>query len=227
MDQITEAVLAQKTLEAVQQTEKKLDAELARYNLSNSDDLEQLRRNRLLELKSRADKEAQWRRDGHGAYSEVADQKEWFEASKASERVVTHFYRSTTWRCEVLDKHLTQLAARHIETRFIKIDAEKAPFLAERLSVVLLPTLIMTRDNFTADRIEGFDELGGRDDFATEVLEARLAQNGLIDWEPPAMGVGAPGRKAAVKQSVKSNPTGKAIYGQRRMIDSEDEAEED
>ena len=227
MDSFTEAVLAQRTLEVVQQTEKKLDAELAKYSLSNTDDLEALRRNRLQELKNRADKEATWRRQGHGSYSEVADQKEWFEISKSSERVVTHFYRSTTWRCEVMDKHLTQLAGRHLETRFIKIDAEKAPFLAERLSVVLLPTLVMTKDNFTADRIEGFDELGGRDDFATEVLEARLAQNGLIEYESPNMGVGAPGKKAAVKQSVKSNPTGKAIYGQRRMIDSEDEAEED
>ena len=227
MDSLTEAVLAQKTLEVVQQTEKKLDAELAKYSLSTTDDLELLRRQRIQELKSRADKEAGWRRQGHGSYSEVADQKEWFEASKGSERVVTHFYRSTTWRCEIMDKHLTAIAARHIETRFIKIDAEKAPFLAERLSVVLLPTLVMTKDNFTADRLEGFDELGGRDDWTTEELEARLARNGLIDYEPPAMGVGAPGRKAAVKQSVKSNPTGKAIYGQRRMIDSEDENEED
>ena len=227
MDSLTEAVLAQRTLEVVQQTEKKLDAELSKYNLSNTDDLEQLRRHRLTELKQRADREAAWRRAGHGCYSEVADQKEWFDISKSTERVVTHFFRSTTWRCEIMDRHLTQLAAQHIETRFIKIDAEKAPFLAERLSVVLLPTLVMTKDNFTADRIEGFDELGGRDDFTTDVLEARLAQNAIIDYEPPAMGVGAPGRKAAVKQSVKSNPTGKAIYGQRRMIDSEDEAEED
>lgn len=225
MDSVTEAILAQKTLEVVQQTEQKLDAALAHYSLSSSNDLEQLRQQRLAELKSRAAKELEWRQKGHGQYTEVADQKEWFDISKASERVITHFYRSTTWRCEIIDRHLTALAAKHIETRFIKIDAEKCPFLAERLSIVLIPTLIMTKDNFTADRLEGFDELGGTDTFTTDDLEARLAMQGSIDYEPPTKG--GVGAKKGVKQSVKSNPNGKAIYGHRRMIDSEDEAEED
>ena len=121
MDSITEAVLAQKTLEVVQQTEHKIDRELAKYSLNTSDDLESLRRARIEELKLRAAKEVEWRRKGHGAYSEVADQKEWFEVSKDNERVITHFYRPTTWRCEIIDKHLTLLAAKHIETKFIKV----------------------------------------------------------------------------------------------------------
>ena len=227
MDAITEAVLAQKTLEVVQHTEHKIDRELAKYSLASSGDLEALRRARLDELKARASKEAEWRRKGHGTYAELADQKEWFDVSKDNERVITHFYRSTTWRCDILHKHLTALAAQHLETLFVRIDAEKCPFLAERLSIVLLPTLIMTKDNFTADRLEGFDELGGRDTFTTEELEARLALQGCIDYEPPAPAGGVPGMRKGVKQAVKSNPNGKAIYGQRRMIDSEDEAEED
>ena len=227
MDGLTEAVLAQKTLEVVQKTEKQLDAELARYSLASANDLESLRRARLQELKARAAKEAEWRRQGHGVYSEVGDQKDWFEASKESERVITHFYRPSTRRCEIVDRHLTDIAARHIETRVIKIDAEKAPFLAERLSVVLLPTLIMTKDNFTSDRVEGFDELGGRDDFTTDQLEARLALHGAIDYEPPSAPGGVAGLRKGVQQSLKSNPTGRSIYGERKMIDSEDEAEED
>lgn len=84
----------------------------------------------------------------------------------------------------------------------------------------------MTKDNFTCDRIEGFDELGGTDQFTTEELEARLALHGMIDYEPPNSSQSSLTKKV-IKQSVKSNPTGRAIYGQRRMIDSEDEAEED
>ena len=78
-----------------------------------------------------------------------------FVATKTSPRVVCHFYRSETWRCEILDKHLTQLAARHIETRFIKINVANCPFICERLNIVVLPALVLTNNNVTAGIIEG------------------------------------------------------------------------
>lgn len=37
------------------------------------------------------------------------------------------------------------LAKRHMETRFIKIHAEKSPFLAEKLKIVVLPTLALIK----------------------------------------------------------------------------------
>ena len=73
--------------------------------------------------------------------------------AKASERMVCHFYRGATWRCQIIDKHLAILAAKHVETRFIKIDAEKCNFLAQRLEIVLMPTIIMTKDTTTHDRL--------------------------------------------------------------------------
>lgn len=112
--------------------------------------LEELRQKRIAEMKAKALKASEWRSKGHGAYSEVADQRAWFDATKVSERVVTHFYRPTTPLCELVDKHLALLAPKHTETRFIKINAEKAPFLAERLNIVALPTIIMTSEGFVA-----------------------------------------------------------------------------
>jgi hypothetical protein len=47
---------------------------------------------------------------------------------KGEERMVCHFYRNTL-PCQVLDKHLAVLAAKHLETKFIRVHAEKAPFL--------------------------------------------------------------------------------------------------
>lgn len=38
----------------------------------------------------------------------------------------------------------------------------------------------MTKDNITADRVEGFGELGDTDQFSTEELARRLAKEGLI-----------------------------------------------
>lgn len=37
-------------------------------------------------MKSRAAKEQQWRNQGHLEYTELRDEKEWFEASRENER---------------------------------------------------------------------------------------------------------------------------------------------
>jgi hypothetical protein len=224
---ISEQLLAEATVSALSQTEKKLDAELASINLNPVDDLEAVRRRRIEELKRRAADEARWRQLGHLTYSELPDQKDWFEASKASERLITHFYRKTTWRCDIVDKHFEILAKKHIETRFVKIDAEKCPFLAERLSIVLMPTLIGTVNNFTHDRIEGFDELGGVDNFTTDTLEKRLAAKGMIDYDESAQHAKALEKAKQIRQANKNNPSAKPIYHTRKMIDSEDDASED
>lgn len=45
-----------------------------------------IRRRRIEEMKSRAAKEQQWRNQGHLEYTELRDEKEWFEASRENER---------------------------------------------------------------------------------------------------------------------------------------------
>lgn len=45
---------------------------------------------------------------------------------------------------QVMDKHLNILAKQHIETRFVKLNAEKSPFLAEKLKIIVLPTLALS-----------------------------------------------------------------------------------
>lgn len=47
---------------------------------------------------------------------------------------------------QVMDKHLSILAKQHIETRFVKINAEKSPFLAEKLKIIVLPTLALIKN---------------------------------------------------------------------------------
>lgn len=96
--------------------------------------------------------------------------------------MVCHFYRNATERCQIFDMHLGKLAQAHPETRFVKIDAEKAPFLCERLRIIMLPTLALVVKGKVKDYIVGFDDLGGDDDFDTEVLEWRLGQSGMLDY---------------------------------------------
>ena len=59
----------------------------------------------------------EWKSKGHGVYSEIAEEKEFFDTCKKSAKVVCHFYRDSTWRCKIVDKHLSLLAPRHLETR--------------------------------------------------------------------------------------------------------------
>jgi len=222
------AMLAQQTLAVAQQTEKKLDAELKQLSQLDENDLEGIRRRRIEEMKARAAKEQTWRQLGHLQYEELRDEKQWFEASRENERMVCHFYRGVTWRCQIVDRHLEKLAKMHIETKFCKINAENCPFLAERLNIVLMPTIIMTKDNFCADRIEGFDELGGRDDFTTEALEKRIAKQHIVDFDE--MAVVKSLTKKAAPRGTKENPNRKAIYASasnRRGDDSDDDPDED
>lgn len=52
-----------------------------------------------------------------------------------------------------MDKHLAILAKQHIETRFLKIHAEKSPFLTEKLRIVVLPTLALVKNAKVEDYV--------------------------------------------------------------------------
>jgi len=100
----------QAAMQVAVQTEKALDASLAALSNLDSTDLQQLRMARLEEMKLKQKMEAEWRMRGHGKYEEVSDQKEWFEETKVNHRLICHFGRSATWRCEIIDKHFAIIA---------------------------------------------------------------------------------------------------------------------
>lgn len=66
---------------------------------------------------------------GHGEYSEIYDEKEFFEVSKKSENIVCLFYKNDSPRCKIVDHHFKILAKKHIEARFCKLNVERCPFL--------------------------------------------------------------------------------------------------
>jgi hypothetical protein len=86
-------------------------------------------------------------------------------------------------RCKIVDKHLETLARKHIETKFVKLSVDRAPFITERLNIKTLPTITLLIDNIVKDKIIGFTDLGNRDDFSTEILEWRLGCGGVIDYK--------------------------------------------
>ncbi|KAJ8768890.1 hypothetical protein K2173_023885 [Erythroxylum novogranatense] len=175
-------VIEKQVLTVAKAVEDKLDDEIAALDRLDIDDLEALREKRLLQMKKMAEKRSRWISLGHGEYTEIPSEKDFFSVVKASDRVVCHFYREN-WPCKVMDKHLSILAKQHIETRFVKVHAEKSPFLAEKLKIVVLPTLALIKNAKVDDYVVGFDQLGGTDEFSAEELEERLAKAQVIVFE--------------------------------------------
>jgi hypothetical protein len=108
-----------------------------------------------------------------------------------------------------MDKHMAILARRHLPTKFLRVDAERAPFLVERLRVWMLPTVALVRSEKVVDYVVGFDDLGGADDFSTEALEERMARAGALDLDAAGGGAAAgPGGAGAAagggERSVRS-----------------------
>jgi hypothetical protein len=79
-----------------------------------------------------------------------------------------------------MDHHLNIICRPHTETKFCKIDAEKCPFFVTKLAIQMLPTVICFMDGVAFDRVVGFEDLGGNDEFPTLLLTRRFVKSGCI-----------------------------------------------
>jgi hypothetical protein len=138
-----------------------------------------LREQRLQALKNKQRELQENLLKGHGKYEEVVEE-DFLKAVTGSKYCVCSFYHRDFERCKIVDKHLSILTQKHMETRFIKIDTEKSRFFVAKLAIRMLPTIVCFVDGIAVDRIVGFDELGGQDDFQTSVLEKRLQKAKVI-----------------------------------------------
>ncbi|KAL8190141.1 UNVERIFIED_CONTAM: Thioredoxin domain-containing protein 9 [Gekko kuhli] len=180
--EIFSKVLETQILQTTKTIEQQLDEKLEKLDQMDEDELELLKQRRLEALKKAQQQKQEWLSKGHGEYREIPSERDFFQEVKESKNVVCHFYRDTTFRCLILDKHLTTLAKKHIETKFIKLNAEKSPFLCERLRIKVIPTLALVKDGKTQDYVVGFTDLGNTDDFTTETLEWRLGCANIINY---------------------------------------------
>lgn len=180
-EDLAKAVEAQ-MLKALNEKETELDEQIKALdgaNKTDDDELHEIRRKRLEQMQSQSKSRQRLQTIGHGEYNDI-EEKEFFQVVKNSDKVVCHFYRSSTWRCAVVDKHLSALAQLHFGVRFVKINAEKAPYLAERLRIVMLPTVMLIKNGKTDHSIIGFDELGDKDDFTTNEFEEVLRNHDML-----------------------------------------------
>jgi len=220
------AILSDQLMKAAAVVEDQIDAEMAKMEkLPDEDELEALRRKRTEALKKQEEKKAEWRANGHGSYEEIPEEKEFFNVTRKSENCVIQFYRPETERCKIFDKHLRILAHKHPETKFAKINAEKCPFLTDRLKVRVIPTLALIKDAKTRDFVVGFSDLGNTDEFSTEMLEWRLGRSELINYSGDLMT--PPDQKNKSKTTILSKKGGKTIKGGRRTGRNDDDDSSD
>lgn len=169
---------------AAEDREDALDEELKRMDdleRNDVDELDRMRERRLEQMKKNNKKKREFAAIGHGKYTEILDQKDFFDVAKTSNRACVHFYRDSTWRCKIIDKHLEVIAQKHFNCRFVKINAEKSQYLCQKLRILMLPCVVLVKDGATAHCFVGFDEFGDDDEFPTELMEERLAAWDMIN----------------------------------------------
>lgn len=167
-------------------------------------DLRELREMRLRQMKQMQREKIENIGKGHGQYREIT-QDEFLTEVTASERVVCHFYHRDAPICEIMHHHINRLVARHVETKFLKIDAGKAPFFVAKLAIRTMPTVVFFRDGVAIDKIIGFEGLaddmpeGKEDQWPTIKLARRLGEMKAIN---PAAIVDDDGVEAAMKAKM-------------------------
>ncbi|KAJ1420728.1 Thioredoxin-like superfamily [Sesbania bispinosa] len=162
------------------QASSSVNEEVDLDELMDDPELEKLHADRIAALKKEAEKRETWKKKGHGEFREITE-GDFLGEVTGSEKVICHFYHKEFYRCKIMDKHLKSLAPKHIDTKFIKIDAENAPFFIAKLAIKTLPCVVLFRQGIAVDRLVGFQDLGGKDDFTTQTLEALLTKKGIID----------------------------------------------
>ncbi|KAM1813604.1 hypothetical protein FF1_027049 [Malus domestica] len=147
--------------------------------LMDDPELEKLHADRINALKKEAEKREALKRKGHGEYRDITEGDFLGEVTR-TEKVICHFYHREFYRCKIMDKHLKTLALKHVDSKFIRLDAENAPFFVTKLGIKTLPCVILFRKGVAVDRLVGFQEVGTKDDFSTRALEVALIKKGII-----------------------------------------------
>lgn len=92
------------------------------------------------------------KRQEHGSYTEVANEKEFLKITTSTQKVICHFYHKDFRRCAIVDKHMQIVSQRHFQTKFVKIDATQCHFLVEKLAIKMLPCVICLNAGHVVDR---------------------------------------------------------------------------
>lgn len=166
-------------------------------------DFERIRAERLQALKAQKMELVENKAKGHGQYRMIY-QDDFLSECTGSKFVAVHFFHKEFERCKIMDHHLSLIAPAHLTCKFVKIDAEKAPFFVSKLQVKTLPTLIVFEGGKAINRLTGFEGLApdpnDPDKWHTGKLQEWLAETGAIKYKRPNEEVIEEMRRLGIKQ---------------------------
>jgi hypothetical protein len=166
------------------QVEAALDAEIEKSENLDEDDYARIKAKRIEEMKMKAQAEQDHMSNGHGKLMKINDQQEFFGAAKKSNKMVVIFTRNSNKYGKAMLEHAELLAGKHMEARFLWVDAENAPFLTERLNIYMLPTIVCIMDNKVHKQHNGLNEIDGAGKYTSGTLEYLLHVDGMLDEAP-------------------------------------------
>jgi thiol-disulfide isomerase/thioredoxin len=163
------------------------DSDLEEFD-DDEEALEAFRQRRLAELQKEHKIVAQQHAQGHGEVRTIIQDEFLPECTGSSKFVCVHFFHDDFERCKIMDQHLKKIATQHLTCKFLRINAEKAPFFVAKLAIKTLPTLLVFKDGKLMDRLLGFEDLSDAknpDQFPTCRLGRWLENKGAIEYEGP------------------------------------------
>lgn len=154
-------------------------------------ELAALRAVRIAQLKKQQTALAQHKALGHGSLRTITQDEFLPECTGSSRFVVVHFFHDDFERCKIMDYHLKIIAAEHLEAKFLRIDAAKAPFFVSKLNIKTLPALFVFEEGKEIGQLTGFDGLAINkkkpDEWHTGRLQEWIAsRGGAIRYERPS-----------------------------------------
>lgn len=195
--------------------------------LNDDNELLAIRERRIREMKEKQMKVAEQKSLGHGEIRLITQDEFLPECTGKSEFVAVHFFHKEFERCKIMDHHLRIIASKHLSCKFLRMDAEKAPFFIHKLQVKTLPTLIVFREGKTVDRLTGFQGLvidpAEPDKWHTGRLEAWLSQTGAIEYKVPTEELKEEMRRMGIRpKGTVWSGTSRSGF-QSKVYDSDDE----
>lgn len=143
------------------------------------DDLDAIRARRLAALRKDRDERENLKALGHGTYDEIVE-SEFLPTVTKSKHAVVHFFHKDFERSKIMNMHMEKMSKKFFKTRFVRLDAEKAPFFVERLALQTLPCICCFVDGVLKFKQVGFMFLEGGDEFKTAHLARNLRDAGEV-----------------------------------------------
>lgn len=152
---------------------------------NEEDELEALRARRRQQMKDKQNKKKEYEMKGHGVYDEIVEE-DFLKTVTGSYRAVVHFYSQRFEKCKIMDMHLRKMAIhpKFLGTRFVKMDAEKAPFFVSKLRIQTLPSVCLFIDGVLKHKHLGFDSLPGAEECKTVDLVCALREHEIFEDYP-------------------------------------------